>query len=701
MPQPLAEDALLDDEGVTVAEQSGWQQATVTLPGKAPMIVLAAARLHEALDRALAEKVITGYHFLCKGGRLRLRVGGDDAAAMHLASILDGLNQDGTILGWTTGIYEPEVTAFGGPMAMDIAHDLFCADSRGALPMVGKAEQPGARLKESATLLISAMLRAAQLDWFEVGDVWAKVAGMRPEIALPDEAHLSDARMSMDTLMRAEATAISKPEPGWDERVAAFETAGRALRDLADRGELGRGLRAVLAHHAIFAFNRAELSATQQAALASLATAVVFSSHESYSPVTTSVGRMETTTLTAPSDDAARLRAQLVNRMLDSGWLRSPRIAEAFTAVPRHLFVPEASLADAYADQAVAVKHADDGTMISAASGPTIVATMLEQLDAQPGEHILEAGAATGYNAALIARLVGPSGHVWTIDVDEDLIQGAKSHLEAAGIANVAALLGDGAAGLPEHGPYDRIVFTVGAGDVPPAILSQLAPGGRLLIPLRIKGGVQRAVAFERDGDLWKAVSSEMATFMPLRKGIADDVRVITPLTPDGGVYLHTYAEQDIDSEALTTVLDQPSQEAWSGVKFRKGSTWEWINIWLTCALPSGICRMPATGPLVESGRVRPQFPWGTMAAVEGGTIAYLTLREDQDSEGPYWEAGVIGHGSRAGDLSEQVAAQIQVWANHRDRVPTIRMATGPQRDRLTGMFIIDKPFSRLALDFG
>lgn len=698
MPQPLTDEGPLDDEGLPVTEQSDWQQATVTLPGRTPKIAFAAGCLHEALEGALAEKAIVGYHFLCKGGRLRLRVGGDDRAARQLASILDELASDGTVLGWTAGIYEPEETAFGGPVAMDIAHYLFCADSQATLPMVG---QPGARPKETATLLISAMLRAAQLDWFEVGDVWAKVAAMRPEIALPDEAHLSQALTSMDTLMRAEATTVSEPEPAWRERVAAFEIAGQALRNLADKGELRRGLRAVLAHHAIFAFNRSGLRATEQAALASLATAVVFSSREPYSPVTTTVGRMETTTRTAQSDEAARLRAQLVNKMLDSGWLHSPRIAEAFTAVPRHLFVPDASLADAYADQAVAVKHADDGTMISAASQPAVVATMLEQLDAQPGERILEAGAATGYNAALMARLVGHSGHVWTIDVDEDLIEGARRHLEAAGVDNVTALLGDGAAGLPEHGPYDRIVFTVGAGDVPPAVLSQLAPGGRLLIPLRLRGGVQRVLAFERDGDLWKAVSNEMATFMPLRKGIADDVRLIVPLTSDGSISLHTYAEQDVEPGALATVLDQPAHEAWSGVTFRKGTTWEWVNVWLTCALPSGICRMPATGPLVESGKVRPQFPWGTMATVDGGTIAYLTLREGQDSEGQYWEAGAIGHGPRAGDLSEQFAAQIQAWAEHRDSVPTIRMAMGRQRDQLTGMFMIDKPFSRLALDFG
>ncbi|WP_031526412.1 methyltransferase domain-containing protein, partial [Streptomyces sp. NRRL F-5123] len=98
---------------------------------------------------------------------------------------------------------------------------------------------------------------------------------------------------------------------------------------------------------------------------------------------------------------------------------------------------------------------------------PTIVAIQLEQLGARPGHKVLEAGAATGYNAALLGQLVSPGGHVWTLDVDADLVERARKTLARTGAQNVSAVLGDGAAGLPEHAPYDRIQFTVGAGDVP------------------------------------------------------------------------------------------------------------------------------------------------------------------------------------------------------------------------------------------
>ncbi len=161
--------------------------------------------------------------------------------------------------------------------------------------------------------------------------------------------------------------------------------------------------------------------------------------------------------------------------------------------------------------------------MISCISAPSIVATQLEQLGAQPGHKVLEAGAATGYNAALMGKIVSPGGQVWTPDVDQDLVAGASKNLARAGVDNATATLADGAAGLPEHAPYDRIIFTVGAGDVPVKILDQLAPGGRLVLPMRIRGSISRSFAFERDGQTWKTVSCEMATFIPLRKGVCDD----------------------------------------------------------------------------------------------------------------------------------------------------------------------------------
>jgi protein-L-isoaspartate(D-aspartate) O-methyltransferase len=279
------------------------------------------------------------------------------------------------------------------------------------------------------------------------------------------------------------------------------------------------------------------------------------------------------TVITTTTPDPVQLRAAMVGSLTAGGHLRTPAIIDAFTEAERHLFLPGTDLEAAYDNDAVPVKHDDDGTMISCISAPSIVATQLEQLGVRPGDVVFEAGSVTGYNAALLARLAGPAGHVWSVDVDEDLVQGAAAHLKAAGVANATVALGDGAAGLPGHAPFDRVQFTVGSADVPPAILSQVGPGGRLVIPMWVRGSISRSFAFERDGDgpAWTAISHKMATFVPLRKSAADDARARIPVAGDGTVTVEAWAEQDIDPGALATVLDAPGATQWTEVRFRKG----------------------------------------------------------------------------------------------------------------------------------
>jgi protein-L-isoaspartate(D-aspartate) O-methyltransferase len=121
-------------------------------------------------------------------------------------------------------------------------------------------------------------------------------------------------------------------------------------------------------------------------------------------------------------------------------------------------------------------------------------------------------------------------------------VEGARAHLAAAGFTNVEALTRDGALGHAEGAPYDRIVATVGAHGIPHAWLEQLAPGGRLVTPQRLKGSVSRSVIYEKRDGRWVSCGSEMNTFMPLRRGIADDDRRVVPITADGTVRLQASA---------------------------------------------------------------------------------------------------------------------------------------------------------------
>jgi protein-L-isoaspartate(D-aspartate) O-methyltransferase len=109
---------------------------------------------------------------------------------------------------------------------------------------------------------------------------------------------------------------------------------------------------------------------------------------------------------------------------------------------------------------------------------------MLGQLDPQPGDRVLEIGAGTGYNAALLAELVSDTGSVTTVDIHPDVTDHARHALAETGYDRVRVVTGDGALGEPDHAPYDKIIVTVGPWDLPPAWFDQLAPGGTLVVPL-------------------------------------------------------------------------------------------------------------------------------------------------------------------------------------------------------------------------
>lgn len=194
------------------------------------------------------------------------------------------------------------------------------------------------------------------------------------------------------------------------------------------------------------------------------------------------------------------------------------RIAAAMETVPRHHFLPGIPLERAYAEEAVVVKRDAFQQPISSASQPAMVALMLDQLDPRSGMRVLEIGAGTGYSAALLAELVGPAGHVTTVDLDPELVASASDHLLAAGYGpeRVTVVQGDGALGWEPGAPYDRIILAIGAWDIFPAWRAQLAADGRLVLPLAIRM-VQLSLALEPEGDRFTVLSQIPCGFMRLR----------------------------------------------------------------------------------------------------------------------------------------------------------------------------------------
>jgi protein-L-isoaspartate(D-aspartate) O-methyltransferase len=305
----------------------------------------------------------------------------------------------------------------------------------------------------------------------------------------------------------------------------------------------------------------------------------------------------------------------MVDALCTGGRVRSAAVEEAFRAVPRHLFLPGLDVAEAYADEAVAVQYAA-GVATSSASQPSMMAIMLEQLDLRPGQRVLEIGAGTGYNAALMARIVGPTGAVTAVDIDEDLVDRAAVHLASAGVEDVLLVAADGAVGHPPGAPYDRIVLTVGSDDVRPEWVAQLAPGGRLLLPLAVRGSqLSTALDLGADGVL-RSHSVRSCAFIRLRGAAASpdasmrlDGLGVALQVPDDGPQL--------DAAVVAGALADPREHRPTGVALGAADIWDGFGLWLALTEP-GACRLLAIEQ--ETGLPDDMLPVGVTSATVGVT---------------------------------------------------------------------------------
>jgi protein-L-isoaspartate(D-aspartate) O-methyltransferase len=292
---------------------------------------------------------------------------------------------------------------------------------------------------------------------------------------------------------------------------------------------------------------------------------------------------------------------QLAEDLVRGGRIRGISVERAFRAVPRHLFLPGLPLAEAYADEAIATQFVD-GVATSSASQPSMVAIMLEQLGLRRGHRVLEVGAGTGWNAALMARIVGPEGAVTSVDIDEELVAQAEDNLASAGIEGVRVLCGDGALGCPEGAPYDRIVLTVGSWDVRPEWVAQLAPHGRILLPLTVRGS-QLSIAFDAlDDGLLRSASVRSCAFIRLR-GVGAGPEATTPLGVDSAGWSVQAAEEvEIDVAAVRSALAQPGP-VWPVVPdpgLDPVDVWDGLGLWLALGDPA-VFRLLATGDAADS----------------------------------------------------------------------------------------------------
>jgi protein-L-isoaspartate(D-aspartate) O-methyltransferase len=423
-------------------------------------------------------------------------------------------------------------------------------------------------------------------------------------------------------------------------------------------------------------------------------------------------------------DEFALMRERLATRVVAANRIGSERVAAALHAVPRHLFLPDVRPAAAYRDEAIVTRRNEAGQPISSSSQPAIMAIMLAQLDLAPGHRVLEIGAGTGYNAALISHIVGPAGQVTSVDIDPELVVTARAHLADAGFGDVAVVCADGAGGDPERAPYDRVIATVGVADLAPAWLAQAGPQARIVVPLDLRG-TQVSVAFEREGPggPWTSRSLAPCGFMRMRGPLAGPERIVplasglSLLLPDGPLP----GVPEVDGEALSALLAGPSVRHPTEVRAAAAEVLWGLGLWLAarepreCRLnddrPSG--RRPAPGAEPDSGPLA-QAPlrsrgWrATLGLLDAGGLAFLTGTAAPSGAQPD-RPGLLtleakGFGPGAEQLAADLAAHVQAWGEaglpaladlHIDAYP--RSSTAARRSG-ADIWIMERPGNRFAV---
>ena len=392
------------------------------------------------------------------------------------------------------------------------------------------------------------------------------------------------------------------------------------------------------------------------------------------------VGAVATTADDTDENEAFRLRNGLADWIRGRGTFQTPEVEQAFRTVSRHHFLPEHSLEEAYSRKPVITQRAADGSSTSSASSPNLVAGMLEQLQVAPGDRIMEVGAATGFNAALLACLTGRDGEVVTIEYDGELAARAAVNLRRAGYPAVQVITGDGALGHQPAAPYDGIIVTAETTDITADWWSQLAADGRIVVPLRLHGsGLTRALGFQRtDLDVMVSDSAQVCGFVPMR-GSTEQADQQVRLA-DGGM-LKVDRSDLPDPAALTRAFVGPRQKHWTGIQVHDSAPVDHLDLWLLTMLSRGqdagasFSRLSVTPDTRRNGLADPAMRWAGVGLYQGSALAWITARPVSDDT---MELGIDARGADSSKLAENLRGLLSEWDRQRPAEPVITAARTP-----------------------
>jgi protein-L-isoaspartate(D-aspartate) O-methyltransferase len=377
-------------------------------------------------------------------------------------------------------------------------------------------------------------------------------------------------------------------------------------------------------------------------------------------------------------NDAAILRDQLVDSIKHHFTKLSPEIEQAFRSTERHLFLPGIPLAEAYGDNAIVTQRVNS-VSTSSSSQPSLMAIMLQQLSLEPGNRVLEIGAGTGFNAALMGKLVGDGGKVTTIEIDADIADTARKAISDAGLRNVNVIHGDGRRGYAPDGPYDRIILTAAARQFSAAWWDQLAQGGVLVGPLFLRN-VQWGSCLRKTGDALVNEGFMVVAFMSLRNENDNGDGV----GPDS-IFRFDNADSGFDSAHVSHLLNQPGKATGSGLS---GTLWDFyfLQLWLairspqSCSLwtlPEGRTPPGLFPGTLQAGRCSEAEAFGCISSTELCLIGPPPV--ESLKPGAQCEITLHQYGSGR-ELRDEVMSEIANW-NQRGRgltkPPKMRLVRG------------------------
>ncbi len=360
------------------------------------------------------------------------------------------------------------------------------------------------------------------------------------------------------------------------------------------------------------------------------------------------------------------LRDQLADQLLAVGHIRTNAVENAFRTVPRHAFAPEVLAEKAYANDIIPTRRAPDGRITSSVSAPWLQADMLEAARIQPGHRVLEIGSG-GYNAALIAELVGPTGSVTALDIDPAVTDRATRFLSETGYDRVRVVTADAehlpADVIPEKG-FDAVLVTVDTWDLP--WIHALAGGGRLVAPLRLHQYVWAIGFTERDGALVSDEPLIVCGFVPMQG--AGAWKAPRRAVPGTGVHLAWEDGTPLPVDQLAPALTREPSVVRTGVTVGGQEPFDSLTLYLAGAL-SGFCRL-SVDPDGDNGVLSPPpRHWPAAAIVRGSSLARLAterIADGEDGNGVH-ELVVHGYGPAGRPAAKEMADHVQHWQrNHR-----------------------------------